>query len=479
MLLLRDIFMSEVAPIPITEKLLTCKPEKVLLINPQSPIFPENGSRFPYGLFCLTAYAADRFPEVQFQILDLQLEEPGFNVGQFLATEKPDLTMVTAVTPYEPYAQDIGQIHRTTLSDKVSWIGGYHPTVMPEETMLERNFDMVGIGESEETFGELLKLWIAGEAKNLGQVNGIGYHDALGKLIKTSPRLPKESLDLYPAAAKARKFLIEQDTQYQTYGGTKIYDTSPGSLATQRGCKFNCRFCGSRRMYPMGMRQRSMENVVDEIQFLNQEYGVQNFYFLDDTLNNNPKRVMELSNHIISRRLKIEWVGMGRTDVLDEDMYRIMRRAGCVEIAFGVESLDPEVRRAMGKGSSVENVESVTKMTQRSGIEAKWYLMVGSPSPENLKSAEITARGLEKMRPNKIRVFKTIPYPGTTYFNNPSLHVLPEYQGKWEHWWANNMPKNPYGDLTGITYTDLMSAEEIERARQMLFTAHLSYGGAV
>jgi len=471
--------MAELAPIPIAEKLSMGKPERVLLINPQSPIFPENGSRFPYGLFCLTAYAAERFPEVQFQILDLQLEEPGFNVRQFLATEKPDLTMVTAVTPYEPYAQDIGKVHRATLPDKVSWIGGYHPTVMPNETMRQGNFDMVGIGESEETFTSLLQFWISGEADNLAKVAGIGYHDAEGRLIKTPLRLPKEPLDKYPAAAKARKFLIEQDARYQTYGGTKIYDTSPGSLATQRGCKFNCRFCGSRRMYPMGVRQRSMENVVDEIQFLNQEYHVQNFYFLDDTLNNDPQRVTELSNLILTRQLNIEWVGMGRTDVLDKDMYRIMRRAGCVEIAFGVESLDPAVRRAMGKGSNVDDVASVTKMVQQAGIEAKWYLMVGSPSPETLASSVITARGLEEMRPNKIRVFKTIPYPGSTYFKSSSLHVLPEYQGKWEYWWSNNQPKNPYGDLTGITYTDSMSAECIEKARQMLFTAHLNYGGAV
>lgn len=232
-------------------------------------------------------------------------------------------------------------------------------------------------------------------------------------------------------------------------------------------------------MYPLGLRQRSPENVVGEMELLNNEYGIQNFYFLDDTFNNDPARVQRICELIISRSLAIEWVAMGRTDTLDSEMYRIMRRAGCVEVALGVESLDPAVRNAMGKDSSTEDVEAVTREIRGAGIDVKWYLMVGSPSPETIQSSILTARGLERLKPDKIRVLKTIPYPGSAFAHNPTLHVLPEFRDRWEHYWANNMPSDPFGELTGITYTDNMDVHDIEKARQLLIDTHLSYGGAV
>ena len=468
--------MSKEQEQPLIEKLRCIKPKKILLINPQSEVCPEHASRFPLGLFSIAGYVSNQFPAVEVKILDLQTQSPDFDLRSFIRSEQPSIVGTTAITPYIPYAHDIGKIVLEEVPDAIRMIGGYHTTVLPHEVMAEDSFDLGVLGEGEETFAELLGVMAAGNIHEIEKINGLAYREEKGNVKINNRRFASHPLDTYPFASQATQYLIGS-AQYQVFGGTEKFKGQPGSICSQRGCDFNCAMCGQKKMFPH-VRERSPHNVVDEIEWLYRNRNTRNFYFLDDTINCMSERISQICEEMIRRKLHIEWVAMARTDVLDQQLYNLMSRSGCVELALGVESADPNVRKAIHKGSELDDVRRITEMMRNAGILVKYYLMVGNPG-ETYQSAEMTARFLEEMKPDKIRVSKTIPYPGSMYHGKNDVRVLPEFQGRYEHWWGFAPPSNPSGPILGITETNLMTTEEIDNARNLLFGTHFSYNGRI
>lgn len=411
-------------------------------------------------------------------ILDLQIQPPDFDIARCIADTNPDVVMVTAITPYMPYAQRVGQIVREVKPEALTMVGGYHTTVQSEETMSSGYFDIGAIGEGEETVLEVLNA-VASHA--LDDPDKLFGHDGLvfqrqdRQIVYTRPRIPSVPLGRYPWASKGLEFLIGQSAEYTVFGDTKKFSSRPGTIITSRGCPFTCANCGSKQMFPT-VRSRPPSDVVGEIRYLYDRHGVRNFYFADDTINQDAERLRAISRRLIKEGLPIEWVGMARTDTLDADLYAVAANSGCVELAFGVESADESVLEALGKRSGMQNVTDITQMVRDVGITVKYYLMVGNPH-ETIESSETTAEFLEATHPSKIRVARAMPYPGAPFLKD--IEVVSPYDKQHEHWWAFPPPSDPFGPLLAMTKTALMSPEDIERARQLLIKTHLGYGGKV
>lgn len=462
------------------ERLNQKTPERILMINPQSLAHPEQASRFPIGLFSIAAFLTENWhgKGLDVHILDLQIQPTDFDVAQCVAEINPDVVMVTGITPYIPFTQRVGEIVRQVKPEALSMVGGFHTTVKPRETMCTGNFDIGVVGEGEETVFELLGAIAShalGEQDKLSDHNGLVFKNPDGQIIFTKPRIPVVPLARYPWASKGLEFLIGQNVNYRVFGGTQRFDSRPGTIITSRGCQFSCANCGSKQMFS-NVRNRPPSDVVGEIRFLHDRYGVKNFYFADDTINQDPERLRAISQLLIEENLPIEWVGMARTDTLDEDLYKVAARSGCVELAFGVESADENVLEALGKKSDMKNVTDITLMVRNAGITVKYYLMVGNPQ-ETKKSSETTVEYLQATQPDKIRVARAIPYPGTPFLRD--IEVVAPYDKQYEHWWAFPPPSDPFGPLLEMTRTSLMSPDDIEAARQLLIKTHLGYGGKV
>jgi radical SAM superfamily enzyme YgiQ (UPF0313 family) len=298
-------------------------------------------------------------------------------------------------------------------------------------------------------------------------------------IIKTKGREVFKDINEYPFASYSLDLLVG-DGDYLITGDTKRFEGKSASIITSRGCPYRCEFCVSSKMFHQ-VRARSVENVVDELEYL-QDRGYKNIYFLDDTFNLNPKRAKSLCKAIIDRNLNIEWITMCRADVPDRELYELMSRAGCAEIAFGIESADPEVLGRMNKETNLEEIEEVIQLVKDSGVSVKYFLMVGNPG-ETLESSLLTARFLEKTKPDKVRIGKTIPYPGSKLYEDHEISVLPGVG--YEYYFYAPPPSHPYAPyfpessppLRGITYTPTMSPKEIEFARRLLIETHLGYGG--
>jgi len=453
---------------------------RILMINPQSETHPEQASRFPIGLFSIASFLSKNWNwgGLDVSILDLQTQPTDFNIEQAVVDANPDVVMTTGITPYFPYMQRVGSIVRRVKPEALTFTGGFHTTVRPDETMSTGNFDIGVIGEGEEKVLEVLSA-IASQGldspEKLFDHKGLALKKESEETVTTGLSIPTIPLDQYPYASEGLQFLIGQEAGYRVFGDTKKFNTQPGTIVTSRGCAYNCANCGSKQMFPK-IRSRSPQNVVGEVRYLYDKYGTRNFYFADDTINQDRKRLAEISRLLIEQGLPIEWVGMARTNILDASLYQLAAKSGCVELAFGVESADPAVLERLGKRSDMDNVTAINQQTKDVGISSKFYLMTGNPG-ETPRSSEMTAEYLQQTHPDKIRVSKAIPYPGAPFLND--IEVLPPYDQHYEDWWAFPPPSNPFGPMLNLTKTSLMSPEEIEAARQLLIKTHLSYGGKV
>src|SRR3972149_7558975 len=114
-----------------------------------------------------------------------------------------------------------------------------------------------------------------------------------------------------------------------------------------RACPFNCKYCSVTKYWHRHCRLRSARNVVDEMEMLHEEYGVNHFNFFDDVFTLNSERVIEICREILRRKLNVCWECVTRVDFISMEMLRWMKRAGCLSISYGVESGSPTVLKAI------------------------------------------------------------------------------------------------------------------------------------
>lgn len=232
---------------------------------------------------------------------------------------------------------------------------------------------------------------------------------------------------------------------------------------TTKGCPYKCAYCP----YPFGFGNRVIYRapklVGDDIQCLNEEFGVKQILFRDQVFTLNPKHAKAVCNELISRNLDISWVCETRYDLMDQEMLDLMYQAGCREIHYGLESADPEMFAAVakpdGKGS-LELFEQVMAMTKKRCITAHVHLIVGMPD-ESPKSLRNTRDWLRKVKPDSVQVAYFMPYPGTPYYDqlkeDGSLGDIDAID--WEDYGAFSRP---------VLSSYHMSIDEIQRGRQRL-----------
>ena len=162
------------------------------------------------------------------------------------------------------------------------------------------------------------------------------------------------------------------------------------------------------------MRARSVENVIDEIDAL-QQSGVRRIHFIDDLFNYSKDRVNEFAQGLLRRGVKIGWRALCRTDNLDEELLEEMREAGCYKLAFGVESATPRILKYIGKSQDTEHTKAVFKKCRELGIESKGFFTIGYPT-ETKEEIESTIRFALDLEPSDARFMVVRAFPGTRLY---------------------------------------------------------------
>lgn len=328
---------------------------KVLFVNP-----PQTASKYkfmgviapPLGI----AYMAGVLQEnnIDVEILDASAEDMDFkDVEKELLKRKPDLVALTALTPTIGRALETAQVVKETLPDSIVVMGGYHPTFNFIETLEDENVDIVIRGEGEYIMLNLVQA--LENQSSLHDVKGIVFEDKNSKEIVVNPEAPLiQDLDELPFPAlnllPMKKYrLLDMDTHMTT-------------MITTRGCPMQCSFCSSAAMHGKKIRERSVENIVDEIEYLKTNYDIDTIAFMDDTFTLKKRKVMAICDEILKRNIEIMWGCTSRVDTLDEKLLKKMKESGCITIFIGVESADQQQLDNMCKNTTIAKLKMHLKL---------------------------------------------------------------------------------------------------------------------
>jgi radical SAM superfamily enzyme YgiQ (UPF0313 family) len=285
-------------------KILLIWPANELKVDPDSRTrFAIESLRFPLGIGYLAAYIEQEL-DVEVQLLDMVAEKPESEVigdkmrigmrndelEDRIRAFEPDMVGVSQMFSYlEPVCEEIFQIAKSIDPKIVTVWGGTHPTTVPRETLSCPDVDYIVLGEGEAPLKELVERLNAGQSTK--GMKSIGYRDENGEVVICNERSWIEDLDHHVLPARHKVDM-----------GKYLGATKEANMVASRGCPFSCTFCTAPTMYQKRFMARSPEKVVEEMEFLVEEYGVREFIFQDENITFNMDRIEAVADLIIEKK---------------------------------------------------------------------------------------------------------------------------------------------------------------------------------
>jgi radical SAM superfamily enzyme YgiQ (UPF0313 family) len=252
--------------------------------------------------------------------------------------------------------------------------------------------EYIVLGEGENTFLKLVEQFEGRGPRDPASLPGIAFRRD-GRPFRTAAVEPVRDLDALPMPASDFDF---------------------AHLSLTRGCVADCRFCGSPAFWGRRVRSHSADYFVEQLAALRRK-GRRFFFVSDDTFTLNRRRVIAVCRKIIARGLDIHWAAISRVDAVDEQVLAWMRRAGCIQISYGVESGSAEIRRRLNKAIHTEQIREAFAATQRYGIMARAYFIYGCPG-ESRKTIQETIDLMRTIQPLGAVFYILDLYPGTALY---------------------------------------------------------------
>ncbi len=401
------------------------------------------GNLPPLGLMSLAGYIR-KHSDYHIRIIDALLEDlTPEGLRAIMEEEKPDVVGIHAITLALLDVLDTSRIVRMSNPGVKIVMGGPHTSIFPEESLGYSEFDYVVLGEGEKPFFDLLKYLETGD-KSLLPIDGVmGGEEELNRLA--SPYI-HDDLDTLPPPARDL-------TQYDRYSTVVSRHPPTTTIMGSRGCPYKCTFCytaGGKRFRP-----RSVDNIIKEIQECI-ELGIREFFFFDETFFIDKDRVIEFCRRIIDEDLHFYWDVRGRVDLVNPEMLRWMKKAGCQRIQYGVESGNARVLKILKKGFTPDMAGKAIGWTREAGISTYADFMIGNPG-ETMEEIMETIEFARKISPDYVHYSITTPYPKTELYRQALERGIIE-----KDYWSE-FAKNPTEDFRIRYWEENFSAEQLEK----------------
>ncbi|MBI2566988.1 MAG: cobalamin B12-binding domain-containing protein [Candidatus Schekmanbacteria bacterium] len=271
--------------------------------------------------------------------------------------------------------------------------GGSGFTLMPREILEYLGLDIGVSGEGEATFREIVRQVSAGG--ELGAIPGVvtrRRREAEAPELDPAPVARIPSLDELPAPFRP---LFDLGSYYERGG--------MANLQTRRGCPFRCIYCTYPLVEGRRMRLRSPALVADEMERLGTDFGVRHFYFVDNVFTYPPKHAVAICEEIVGRNLQVSWGCFGQPHYGGLELFRLMKRAGCSGIDFGIDTAVDDGLANMGKNFDAARVAEITEACREADLPCCHSLLLGGPTETAASLAE-TLRAMEGARPTAVIV---------------------------------------------------------------------------
>jgi len=371
---------------------------KVLLIQP--PHNYDGGQRypeaFPLGLGYISKVLADAGHDVK--VLDIwAMQYSDAEVVRMLASADCDIIGISAISTQFAYTKWlIAEIKKAR--DTPVAVGNALATLTPDIVMEHTQADICVIGEGEITFKNVVE--------NLGDLEGVkGIHFRRdGRIVKNRSQEYIKDIDSVDFPLRD---IFPMDV-YLKHCRVHGADIPAMNVIAGRGCPYGCRFCSKTFS---GLRLRSVDNIVAEIKSLIEKYGIRGIVFSDELVVISKDRMLELCDKI--KPLGIKWSCQGRSNLVDYEMLKRMKEAGCVSVGYGVESGSQTILDNMNKRITTEQSKRAIEDTVGVGMVPIVQLMYGYPgeNESTLKETESFLKSLPYVSRSTLSV--TTPLPGS------------------------------------------------------------------
>lgn len=397
---------------------------EVLLINPFLEVLPDDPADIspPLGLAYLAAYLENK--GVSVAILDIAAE--GINqrkkINQKIRYGLSNQAIIKKIKHYSPQIVGIGcqsTLHAAEAQETACLVkkanpeilvvmGGAHPSVMFEKLLQDKNIDLVIKGEGELTFWEIIRRF--------------KQKKSLKKILGTNNNLPRpriKNLDVLPFPARhllPMEIYFQQARQKTNYNfGQRVM-----TMISSRGCPGSCVYCSVRTIWGRVWRGRSAKNVVDEMEILIEIYGADEIHFLDDSIGVDKERLQQICREIIKRDLKIRWTTPNGIAIwlLDKKLLKLMKRAGCYRLTFGLESGNQEILQDyIGKHYNFDQAKELIAFASRLGLWTIATFILGFPD-ETREQIEETINFAMATDLDFAVFYLANPFPGTAMYDD-------------------------------------------------------------
>lgn len=337
--------------------------------------------------------------------------------------QRPDFVVLDSTTPSIYSDIECARICKETGATVL--MVGPHASARPEETIVlaDGAVDAICIGEYEYTVLDVVKNY-----PHLETVSGICFLDR-GKPKRTPLRPLIEDLDSLPFPAWHHLDLMRY------FDGSKLYPYV--DIFSGRGCPHSCTFClWPQVMHGRKVRLRSPENVVDEMErdiaLCPKVVRGGEFFFEDDTFTLIKSNAVAICEEILKRGLKVKFSVNARTDTADEELFRILKAAGCRELLVGFESGDSNVLTHMQKRESVNDAHRFMELAHKTKLDVHGCFVIGLPgeTEESIRKTIDMALGLGL---HTVQFSGAVPFPGTWYFDYCKENGLLKTE-QWDLW---------------------------------------------
>ena len=421
--------------------------------NPELPIEDVKkmvGAAPPLGMLYIATYLRENGVDVS--IVDEAAQ--GYSLKEtvdWVKKEDPDILGFSTCSSSGRKAALIAKKVKEENPNIVTVFGNFYATFNAERILKKYPFvDMIIRGEGEHASLEVAEC--LEKNGDLKKVLGIDFRNN-GKIISTDDRPLVKDVDSLPFPD--RELL---DVEYHnTTAGLVVAPKKFSSFVSSRGCVFQCRFCGCRRLARNLWRSRSVDNIMEELHLLSSQ-GYRQFLFVDDNFTLNTKRVIKLCQRLRREKVDIDFFAEGRVDNCPKDMLQEMARANCRMMYFGIENATQKVLDYYDKRTTPQQALDAIKKARKAGIDVTVASFILGAPHETRKEIWDTLKFAQKLQVDIPQFNILATFPGTDIWEELKAQGLIDEEKHWET-----------GVMVSEVSSDAVPCEEIE---QMIHDAY-------
>ena len=385
----------------------------------------------PLGILSLAAYLRDRFTHsggetpagLDFALLDQHAVNCANDVVIRRAVDfDPDIVGLRVITPGAYLLPELTRGLRRALPKALMLIGGPHVSAFAARAMVNIEADAAVVGEGERTFEAIVRAYLSGGGRHPVGLDGSGFdgipgliwRDPSGEVITNPGTLPLiEDLDTLPFPAYD---LLDLAPYWKLRSMAPLPPRKYIALLSSRGCPHHCMYC--HQIFGKRFRAQSAERIVAEIEHWQRTFGVRDIEFLDDIFNQVPERVIQFSELLQKRGLKIKvaFPNALRCDTLTPEIVDALVAAGTCYSACALETGSPRLQKYIGKHLNIPRFLEGVELLARGGVLTHGYTMLGFPT-ETEAEMQMTIDVVCGSRLHTATFFTVTPYPNTELYD--------------------------------------------------------------